>query len=141
MPESWVAMTEFMAQLAQYPSVAGWARVGATLLTEGQQRGLDQHFRAGQAMQHLIFSTVPHVGLKDELRVTVAWPADDSSSAASGAMVEVSLGRTNRWFSAPDRLSVGAAADAWSLVSEYLRALWQETQSAPLPDGLKPGGV
>ena len=87
-------------------------------------------------MQHLIFSTVPYFGLKDELRVTVAWPEDDYHSAATGARIEVSLGRINRWFSAPDRLSVAAAADAWPLVAEYLRALWQDTQSAPLPDGL-----
>jgi hypothetical protein len=141
MPESWAAMTEFMVRLAQYPAVAGWARVGAGLLAEGRQRGLDQHFRAGQSMQHLIFSIVPHFGLHDELRVTVAWPDDDASSAATGALIEVSLGRTNRWFSAPDRLSVGPAADAWSLVAEYLRALWQDTQSAPLPDGLLRDGI
>jgi hypothetical protein len=84
---------------------------------------------------------VPHFGLQDELRVTVAWPADDSYSAATGAMIEVSLGCTNRWFSVPDRLSVGTAADAWPLVAEYLRALWQHTQSAPLPDGLLPDGI
>jgi hypothetical protein len=50
MPELWAAMTEFMAQLAHYPAVAGWARAGARLLAEGQRRGLDQHFRAGQSM-------------------------------------------------------------------------------------------
>ncbi|HEU4560076.1 MAG TPA: hypothetical protein VFS20_19655 [Longimicrobium sp.] len=129
-------MTEFMAQLAEYPDVAGWGRVGGGILAEGQRRGLDQHFRAGQAMQHLIFSTVPHFGLVDELRVTVGWPLDDTDSATTGAMIEVSLGRINRWFGTPDRLSVGTAADGWPLVAEYLRALWQETQSAPLPDGL-----
>jgi hypothetical protein len=138
MPESWLSMTEFMAQLARYPAVAGWARIGAGVLAEGLQRGLDQHFRAGQSMQHLIFSTVPHFGLEDELRVTVAWPENDASSAATGARIEVSLGRTNRWFNTPDRLSVAAAADAWPLVAAYLRALWKETQGAPLPDGLLP---
>jgi hypothetical protein len=136
MPESWAAMTEFMARLAQYPTVAGWARVGADLLAQGQQRGLDQHFRAGQSMQHLIFSTVPHFGLHDELRVTVAWPDGDADSAATGAMIEVSLGRSNRWFSAPEQLSIGGAADAWPLVAEYLRTLWQRTQSTPVPAAL-----
>lgn len=141
MPESWVAMTAFMTQLAQYPAVAGWARVGASIVVAGPARGLDQLFRAGQSMQHLIFSTAPHHGLQDELRVTVGWPEDDSQSAATGAMIEVSLGRTNRWFSAPDRLSIGPAADAWPLVAEYLRALWDGTRGAPLPDGLLPGAT
>jgi hypothetical protein len=92
-------------------------------------------------MQHLIFSTVPDFGLRDELRVTVAWPEGDPNSAASGAMIEVSIGRTDRWFSAPERLSVGAATDAWPLVAEYLRELWQGTQNRPLPDGLWPDGA
>lgn len=138
MRESWVAMKEFMAELAQYPSVAGWAHLGAGLLAEGQQRGLDEYFRAGQSMQHLIFSTVPYHGLQSELRVTVSWPEDDAASAATGEKIEVSLGRTNRWFAAPDRLSVGAAADGWPLLSEYLRTLWQNSQTTPLPACLLP---
>lgn len=137
MPESWVAMTEFMARIAQYPAFPGWGRVGGKLIAEGQQRGLDEHFRAGQSMQHLIFSTVPHHGLQGELRVTVAWPEYDAHSAATGELIEVSLGRTNRWFST-DRLSIGPSEHAWSLVAEYLRELWQSTQSSPLPDGLLP---
>jgi len=56
LPGSWEAMTQFMEQLSQYPAVAGWARVGAGVLAEGRRRGLDQHFRAGQSMQHLMFS-------------------------------------------------------------------------------------
>jgi len=139
MPGSWGATADFMAQLAQYPTVAGWAHVCSELLAEGKRRGLDQHFRAGQSMQHMIFSTVSHHGLQDELRVTVAIPTDEADSAATGARLEVSLGRVNRWFAEPERLTIGPAADAWPLLAEYLRDLWRATRSAPVPDGLGPG--
>ena len=56
----------------------------------------------------------------------------------SGARVEVSLDRANRWFHMPDRLSVAPAAEAWPLLAEYLGVLWRETKDAPLPAGLQP---
>jgi hypothetical protein len=135
---SWAYMVEFMSRFVRVEALVGWGRNALAILARGQALGLDQFFRAGQSMQHPIFSTAPRHGLDDEPRVTVAWPEKDTESAATGAVIEVSLGRANRWFSAPDRAAVVAAADGWTAVAQYLGLLWRATRgdaSLPALDG------
>jgi hypothetical protein len=139
---SWARMVEFMSRFAGIEAFAGGGRNALAILRCGQALHLDQFFRAGQSMQHLIFSTASRHGLTDEPRVTVAWPEEDTESAATGAVIEVSLGRANRWFSAPDRAAVVAGSDGWPVVAQYMGLLWQATRgSASPPAGLfvRPG--
>jgi hypothetical protein len=130
---SWADMVAFMSQVARVDALAGWGRNASAILARGQALGLDRFFRAGQSMQHLIFSTAPRHGLDDEPRVTVAWPESDTESAATGRRIEVSLGRANRWFSAPDQVAVVEEPDGWSTVARYLELLWRVTRGDAAP--------
>ena len=126
-----------MGELSSVPAFRGWASIASSLLARGVALGLDRHFRAGQSMQHLVFSTAPHHGLQDELRVTVAWPGADESAAVDGSRIEVSLARANRWFSAPEHRDVVPGDAAWPAVAAYLTLLWRATKGgAPPPAGL-----
>ena len=134
---SWAAMIQFMAGLSRYPNLVDWSRVGRAVLEHGCALGLDRHFRAGQSMHHLIFSTVPHFGLEAEWRVTLAPSPPGEDGATVSGQIEVSLARANRWFSMPDDAETAPVAEAWPLVAEYLSRLWRATKAdTPPPAGI-----
>jgi hypothetical protein len=115
-----------------------WADCASGLLMQGQLLGLQHHFRAGQSMQHIIFSTAPSHGLTDEPRVTLAWPSSSPDLQALGSIVELSFGRTNRWFAAPEQAVVVPRSAAFPHLLDLLTVLWLATlPDTPLPPALK----
>ncbi len=101
------------------------------LLSKAREAGVAAHFRAGQSMQHLIFSTKSDHGLESEPRVTVALVDQDK--------FEVSFAHANRWFADAEEAEVVSGPDTYSAFVRFLARLWGETRPAvPIPDCLRP---
>ena len=93
------------------------------------EAGLDQYFRAGQSMQHIIFSTCERHGLEnfnpEPPRVTLGH---------GKAGMFVAWSHYNIWFSTPERETSVTADNVVSALRSYLAELWRETRTEdPLP--------
>jgi hypothetical protein len=93
------------------------------VIEAGIEAGLDQYFRAGQSMQHVIFLTCERHGLEQfnpaPPRVTLGWHK-------SGGMF-VAVSNHNLWFHDPEREDAVTSDNAFSVLRRYLADLWSET--------------
>lgn len=132
--QSWVWVTEFVKGLPGHN--AGWTPFAAFVLPILQacvDAGLDQYFRVGQSMAHIIFSTAEEHGLErynpPPPRITLLHerPSDEWFIAWSRRNLIVRP-------DAAERKTKINAEDAFPVLKSYLTDLWRETRSGdPLP--------
>lgn len=68
-----------------------WKAMARQFLTRSFELGLDRYFRAGQSINHFVFSTLGCHGLRDEPRVTVELHPGTHE-------MRIAYGRGNLWF-------------------------------------------
>ena len=130
---SWVAL---MGWVERMPTNQDWAPFKAfvlPLLNGGIEAGLDEYFRVGQSMSHIIFSTAEEHNLEkyepSPLRITIR-PEDNPKRWY------VARSYTNLWFSTPEKETSVDSETAFPVLKQYLTDLWRETrpgESLPQP--------
>jgi hypothetical protein len=132
---SWVWLMSWVEKLPSHHS--GWTAFTAfvlPILKACVDAKLDEHFRVGQSMSHIIFSTTDVHRLEkynpSPLRVTIRYE-----------------GRLDRWyiaqsyrnilFSEPDHQDPIDSETAFTVLKSYLADLWRETR----PGEALPGGL
>jgi len=132
-PGSWIALIK---QVEEFPD-AGWASWKVLVLSLLQtciDAGLDQYFRVGQSMDHIIFSTTDEHRLErydpSPLRITIR-------SESKHQRWYIARSYKNIWFSRPDSETPIDSTTAFPVLKSYLRDLWRETRpSEALPEPL-----
>lgn len=131
--KSWDNMISFVDGFPTNDAWHAWKIFVGSMLRHGIDTGLDRYFRAGQSMQHIIFSTAEHHGLEDidpsPPRVTIAFD--------ERMRIYLAWSRFNLWFNKPDRQTYLTGDSANSILRIYLSSLWDETRpSEKNPIGL-----
>ena len=80
---SWRDVEAFVERMGDNDRWRRWKAVAQRFIAESVRFGLDAHFRAGQSMDELVFSTLDHHGLRYEPRVVVKIHAEDRIRVAS----------------------------------------------------------
>lgn len=130
---SWVDVLAFVRGFPDDDTWTNWKRDVLSLLEAGVAEKLDGYYRAGQSMQHIVFSTAEKHGLEymepQPPRVTVGFNKDMSLFVAWSDL--------NIWFNEPTRRDSLGGETGFDTLKRYLRDLWISTRpSEPLPPGL-----
>jgi hypothetical protein len=130
-PESWRHIHEFIEEFPEDKYWSRWKPMVRDVIIALEARGLAEHFRIGQSMHHIIFSTADGHRLTTEPRVTLEFHPNEQR-------VRVAYSRANLDFNEPDSEESVDAPSAVPSVLLYLRRLWNETRpDIPMPDTLK----
>jgi hypothetical protein len=105
-----------------------WKSLARRFVGEGVVMGLNRYFRAGRGMNHLIFSTLDHNGLRREPRVTVELHPKSE--------LRIAYGTTNLYFFSPELEYTLEYEPAFVTFRRFLNHLWTETVTDPLPEEL-----
>ena len=130
--QSWVKIREFIESFPE-TSWAEWKRFALRFIQYGLDRKFDRHFRAGQSMSTLVFSTLDRHGLRDEPRVTVSlhppeivrltyWPAIPRSMGDSRLEYEL------------------AFEEVMPTFHRFLNHLWEMSVPEALPEDMRSPG-
>lgn len=130
---SWVTVLDFVRQFPEDAVWSEWKRNVLALLEAAMAEGLDNYFRAGQSMQHIIFSTAERHGIEDiepqPPRVTIGFNKDMSLFVAWSDL--------NIWFNDPTHRDPLDSKVGFTTLKHYLAELWSKTRdSQPLPPSL-----
>ena len=111
-----------------------WKGFVLPLLRTGIDAGLDQYFRVGQSMTHIIFSTTEEHRLEkynpSPLRITIR-------SEDNGQRWYIARSYKNIWSSKPDEEAPIDSTTAFPVLKSYLVDLWRETHpNKALPEPL-----
>ena len=123
--QSWKVIREFIEEFPDNAQCKPWKTLANRFIDEGMKLGLNHYFRAGQAMLHIIFSTLDHHGLRDEPRVTVEFHPEDE--------VRVAYGNNNLEFNPPTLEYALPFELAFASFRRLLRQLWKATMSEEIP--------
>lgn len=134
---SWIALIGLVEDDFPEEHWACWKRFILPLLRSCVDAGLDQYFRVGQSMSHIIFSTTEEHRLEkyspSPLRITLR-------SEDKGQRWYIARSYTNIPFNKPDREDVIDSDTAFITLKSYLRDLWMETRPGhALPGPLASG--
>jgi len=126
---SWIEIRDFVEGFPDNETWESWKDFMRSAIQAASEGGLDRYFRAGQSMQHIIFSTCERHGLEnfkpEPPRVTLG---------RGKAGMFVAWSHYNIWFSTPERETPVTADNVRSVLRSYLAELWRETRTEdPLP--------
>jgi hypothetical protein len=121
---SWVAVLAFVRQFPEDDVWKKWRQDMSALLEASMAEGLDNYFRAGQSMQHIIFSTAEKHGLEyiepQPPRVTVGFNKDMS--------LFVAWSNLNIWLNDPTHRDSLDGNAGFNTLKHYLAELWSSTR-------------
>jgi hypothetical protein len=132
--ESWVWLIGWVKRLPErHPTLTDFSAFVSPLLQTCVEAGLDQYFRAGQSMSHIIFSTAEEHRLEKydppPPRVTLRF--DETRQQWI-----IAWSYKNLHFSNADREDIVISETVLAVLKAYLTDLWRETQpdeSLPAP--------
>lgn len=128
--ESWVWLVGWAEEMPD-PNWTSWKSFALPLLKACMDEGLDQYFRAGQSLVHLIFSTAEEHGLEKYYP-----PPPRVTAKFDGAKWFIAWSYQNLHFSEADREDPVDSETAFAILKLYLADLWRETrpnESLPSP--------
>jgi hypothetical protein len=126
---SWRKIQDFVESFPDNETWKDWKEFMRSAIQKACDDRLNHYFRAGQSMQHIVFSTCERHGLEnydpEPPRVTVG----------HGKMgMFVASSRHNLWFSRPERETLVTADNIAFILKSYLESLWRETRpNEPVP--------
>jgi hypothetical protein len=126
---TWQHVLDFVAEYPDNEYWNRWKAIVSPILERAVELEYDSLFRAGMSVNHVIFSTLDHHGLRDEPRVTFEVMKDWS--------IRISLTTNNVWFREPTQFAVMDELSAFPTLQRYLWHLWEETVPEPVPDRLR----
>gem|GEM_PF-2534222 len=120
--QSWVSLVGWVASFPD-GQWKPWKTFLLPLLHACLDAGLDQHFRIGQSMAHIIFSTAEEHGLENydpqPPRVTLMFDEAQQRWAVASSYC-------NLHFAKPDRQNAVNAENVLPVLESYLADLWRE---------------
>ena len=120
---SWDEMLAFVEDLPD-EHWRTWKETLRPILRESVRTGLNDYFRAGSSVNHLIFSTAEKHGLEDiEPR-----PPHVTLAVDENHRLFVTISRYSIHFNAPDKRDFLGGANAFDVFKSYLRNLWVTTR-------------
>lgn len=130
-PGSWIALIRLVEDDFPDEHWASWKGFVLPLLRTCVDAGLDQYFRVGQSMSHIIFSTTEEHRLgkcnPSPLRITIR-------SEDYGQRWYIARSYRNIHFSKPESEALIDSERAFTVLKSYLADLWKETrQGEALP--------
>jgi hypothetical protein len=127
--QSWAEISEFIEGFPD-PSWTDWKLLARRFIQCGLDRHFERHFRAGQSMSTLVFSTLDHHGALHEALVKVFLLPPDTVKLVYQPATPASKGDT--------RLEYELAFDeAMPTFQRFLNHLWETTLSEPLPSEMR----
>jgi hypothetical protein len=123
---SWLDVLQFVDEFPENETWAAWKAFVRPVIEACIEAGLHQYFRAGQSMQHIIFSTSERHGLEE---IIPSPPRVTFGRRASERMF-VAWSHSNLWFHDPEREDAVTSENAVSVLRRYLADLWRETRPA-----------
>ena len=127
---SWLRVLHFVDEFPDNESWPSWKASMRPVIEACIKAGLDQYFRAGQSMQHIIFSTCERHGLE---QISPAPPRVTLGRHKSAGMF-VAWSHNNLWFHDPEREDAVTSDNAVSVLKSHLADLWRETRPMdPVP--------
>jgi len=127
---SWANVTQFIEGFPDNDTWLPWKLFVRAVVQAGTSAGLNKFFRAGQSMQHIIFSTCERNGLEN---YTPAPPRVTLGRDHNGEMF-IAWSHSNIWFSEPERKDLVTPQTVLSVLRTYLVDLWRETRpTEPFP--------
>lgn len=133
---SWIALIRMVEEDFPEEHWAAWKAFILPLLRKCIATGLDQYFRVGQSMSHIIISTTEEHRLEQykpsPLRITIR-------SEDKGVSWFIARSHGNLWFSKPEREEPVDSQTAFAVLKSSLTELWTETRPREaLPEPLLP---
>jgi len=133
-PGSWIALIRLVEDDFPDEHWASWKGFVLPLLRTCINAGLDQYFRVGQSMSHIVFSTTEEHRLEkyspSPLRITIR-------SEDHGQRWYIARSYRNIHFSKPDSEAPIDSTTAFTVLKSHLSDLWRETHpSEALPEPL-----
>jgi hypothetical protein len=133
-PGSWIALIKQVEESRRDAGRASWKGFVLPLLQTCIDAGLDQYFRVGQSMDHIIFSTTDEHRLErydpSPLRITIR-------SENKYQLWYIARSYKNIWFSKPDHEAPIDSTTAFPALKSCLTDLWRETRpNEALPEPL-----
>jgi hypothetical protein len=126
---SWLDVAQFIERLPDNDTWSPWKSFMRALLQAGIGAGLNEYFRVGTSVGHVIFSTCEKNGLED---LTPAPPRVTLGQDRSEMFIAWS--HSNIWFSEPERKDFVTAQTAFAVLRTYLAEMWRQTRPAePFP--------
>jgi len=128
--KSWLKVLHFINTFPDDHTWRGWKAFTLAVIQGGIDAGLDQYFRAGTSMQHIVFSTSESHGLEQ------VNPAPPRVTLRRNENLEmfVCWSHSNLWFSNPEHESPVTSDDVQPVLRHYLANLWRQTRpSEPMP--------
>jgi hypothetical protein len=127
---SWLHVLRFVDQFPDNETWRDWKIFMRFVIGAGIEAGLDRHYRAGQSVQHIIFSTCERHGLED---FSPAPPRITLGRSKDGGMF-VAWSHYNVWFRDPEREDSVTSQNVEIVLRRYLSDLWRETRPKdPVP--------
>jgi len=106
-----------------------WKQLAMRFVQKAVDSGLNNYFRAGRSMNHLVFSTLDRNGLRDEPRVTIV--------IRTKSEIQIAYGNSNRLFGSPELEYTLPLEEGFSTFRRFLHQLWTATISDPIPEEMR----
>ncbi len=127
--ESWADIINFINKFDD-PQWIDWQKLALRFMQYGIDHNFNHHFRVGQSMRTLVFSTLDHYGLEYEPRVTVVITPPET--------IRLIYTPSNPAPREEDELEYELIySDAMPTFQRFLNHLWEMTRSEPLPSNMK----
>jgi len=126
---SWRTIQDFVESFPDNETWKDWKVFMRSAVQKASDDGLNRYFRAGQSMQHIIFSTCERYGLE------TYDPEPPRVTLGRGKMgMFVASSSHNLWFSTPEQETLVTADNIAPVLRSYLANLWRETRpNDPVP--------
>lgn len=125
---SWFDVLHFIDEFPDNEAWRAWKAFMRPVMQSGIDAGLNQYFRAGTSMSHIIFSTSE----RHRLEQFSPAPPRITLGRRENAGMFVAWSHNNLWFHTPEVEDPVTSDSVMSVLRRYLADLWRETRPTEL---------